>query len=274
MRKGVIMNKVAFIITVYKNDNTQFFKEAIESIINQNYGVNNINIYLGIDGEIPDMTKTFIEENNNFFYKIVQNKTNKGLAFTLNRLIDLLENEEFIFRMDSDDICAKNRVSKQLFLKENKDILLLGSDLIEIDKNGNELKYKKMPKSSHDIYNYSIARNPFNHPTVVLRKDFFSLIGKYNETLLKSQDYELWARALKKRVKCSNINEALLYFRIDDNYMKKRNSIVNYINELKISLDLMWHFKKFSQFPKILVKFLLRILPSSIGQYAYNKIRK
>jgi len=48
------MKKIAFIITVYKNDKLEYFKEAIESIINQNYGFWNINIYLGIDGPLSN----------------------------------------------------------------------------------------------------------------------------------------------------------------------------------------------------------------------------
>lgn len=269
------MNNIAFLITVYKNDSFKFFIEAVNSIVEQDFGFERINIYLGIDGDLPEDIKNYIKNNHNLFHKTIQNKSNKGLAFTLNRLIENLDNEEFLFRMDSDDICKPNRVSKQIeILNNNQELLLLGSDLIEIDSKGKELRYKKMPTSYEEIINYSIARNPFNHPTVVVRKDFFSIVGKYNESILKSQDYELWARALIKSIKCSNINEPLLYFRIVDDYMKKRNSLVNYTNELKISLTLMWHFKKFSQLPKILIKFLIRILPTSIGEYAYKKIRK
>ena len=34
--------KIAFIITVYKNDKLKYFKEAIDSIVNQDYGFENI----------------------------------------------------------------------------------------------------------------------------------------------------------------------------------------------------------------------------------------
>lgn len=269
------MKKIAFLITVYKNDSLEFFIQAINSIVEQDFDFEKINIYLGIDGLLPDNIMSYITENKGLFYKTIQNKKNKGLAYTLNRLIENLDEEEFIFRMDSDDICRLDRVTKQVeILNNNQELLLIGSDLIEIDINGRELRYKKMPNNHKDIINYSIARNPFNHPSVALRKSFFTIVGKYDESLIKSQDYELWARALTKNIEYTNINEPLIYFRIASDYMKKRNSLVNYTNELKISLSLMWHFKKFNQLPKILIKFLIRILPSSIGEYAYKKIRK
>jgi hypothetical protein len=266
--------KIAFIITVYQNDKLEFFKQSIESIINQDCGFENINIYLGIDGELLDDIKGYIEENKEFFYKIVQNEQNRGLAFTLNRLIDILEDEEYVFRMDSDDICRKDRVSKQLEAFENdQDLLIVGSDLIEIDEYDKELRTKKMPTDYEVIKRFAIARNPLNHPTVAMRRDFFNIVGLYNEEFLKSQDYELWGRALKQGVKISNVNEPLLYFRVASDYMNKRNSFINYINEFKISIELMNHFKMYGQFPKVVAKLLIRMMPSSIGKIVYKKIR-
>jgi len=239
------MKKTAFIITVYKNDKLEFFTQAIESIVNQDYGFENINIYLGIDGELPDETANYIESNRDIFYKVVQNETNRGLAFTLNRLIEILEDEEYIFRMDSDDICKLDRVVKQVEVLENdRDLMLVGSELIEIDEYGNEMRYKKMPVMMDEIIHFSIARNPFNHPTVAMRREFFDIVGHYDESILKSQDYELWGRALKKGIKATNITEALLYFRVASDYMNKRNSFVNYVNEFKISVGLMVYIKK------------------------------
>jgi len=54
------MEKVAFIMSVYKNDKLEYVKEAVESIINQDYGFENINIYLGIDGEIAKDIEDYI----------------------------------------------------------------------------------------------------------------------------------------------------------------------------------------------------------------------
>lgn len=268
------MKQIAFIMSVYKNDKLDFLKKAIESIVNQDYGFENINIYLGVDGELADDTASYIESNQEYFHHIVQNESNKGLAFTLNRLIEILEDEEFVFRMDSDDICRLDRVSKQVeVLEADNELMLVGSELIEIDENGNELRYKKMPIVMDDIIHFSIARNPFNHPTVAMRRNFFNVVGIYDESILKSQDYELWGRALIGGVKATNIVEPLLYFRVASDYMNKRNSFVNYINEFKISIGLMIHFNKYGQFPKVLAKLIIRMMPSSIGKLVYKKIR-
>lgn len=269
------MKKIAFIITVYKNDRLEFFKQAIESIINQDYGFDNINIYLGIDGELPADIQKFIESFSTYFYKVLQNETNKGLAFTLNRLVNVLEDEVYVFRMDSDDICRSDRVSKQLdSFEKDVELMIIGSDLIEINELGQELRNKKMPTKMNEIIKFSIARNPFNHPTVAMRKEFFNIVGKYNEEFLKSQDYELWGRALIRGLKATNINEPLLYFRVTSDYMNKRNAFINYVNEFKVSMKLMNHFKMYGEFPKVVAKLLIRIMPPFIGKIVYKKIRK
>jgi len=268
------MKKIAFIITVYKKDKLDYFKQSINSIVAQDYGFENINIYLGIDGELPVDISSYIEKNSNLFYKVVRNNENLGLAYTLNRLIEVLEGEEYIFRMDSDDICRTDRVTKQLeAFEKDKYLMLLGSNLIEIDEEGKELRKKSMPTDDEIIKKFAVARNPLNHPTVAIKRRFFDIVGCYNEDFIKSQDYELWARALKKGIKISNINEPLLYFRVSSDYMNKRNSLINYINEFKISISLMNHFKMYGQFPKIVAKLLIRIMPSSVGKVVYEKIR-
>ena len=268
------MKNVSFLITVYKNDKVEYFKEAVSSIVEQEYAFSHIHIYLGIDGPVSEDISNYISRHRGLFYKIMENKTNRGLAYTLNRLIESLEDEEYIFRMDSDDICRKDRIRKTLEkFESDRNLLFVGSDMIEIDREGKKLFYKKMPESTEEILRYSVTRNPFNHPTVAFRKSFFATVGLYRESLLKSQDYELWARALKKGAGCTNISEALVFFRRTESFMVKRNSWRNSLSELKVSLDLMVSFNQYGQLPKIVAKFVLRLLPAWFGEKAYARLR-
>ncbi len=269
------IEKVAFIISTYNNDSLKLFKKSIESIVNQSYGFENINIYLGIDGDIEEGIHNYIHTHKHLFYKIITNETNNGLAYTLNALIGSLECEQFVFRMDADDLCRSDRVDKTIQKFQNeKELMLVGSDILEIDASGRPLSYKKMPSSTKEIVRYSISRNPFNHPTVCVRRKFFDLVGTYDKRLGKSQDYDLWARALMKGISCSNINEPLVYFRQDEQFVARRNLPENILIELKISLRLMRFFGKYSQLPIILSKSLIRLLPSRAGIFFYRLTRE
>jgi hypothetical protein len=216
--------KVAFIMTVYKNDKLKFFKETIESIVNQDYGFENINIYLGIDGELPDDIKEYIEEKKEYFYKIVQNKRNKGLAYTLNRLIEVLEDEKYVFRMDSDDICKQYRVSKQVnFMKSNLYIEIIGGAIEEIDEDGIVKMIRTYPKSTEIAKKFIPKASIFAHPTVCFRKSFFDKGFRYSEKHRFNQDLALWYEALVKNIQISNIDDVVLSLRTSNDFYKRRS---------------------------------------------------
>ena len=169
------VKKVAFIITVYKGDKLPYFKKAIETIINQDYGFENINIYLGVDGDLPKDIDNYITTNDKLFFKIIRNNANKGLAFTLNKLIDSLEEEDFAFRMDSDDVCYLDRVSKQVnFMNANPKVLISGGSIEEFSEEEGVKMIRQYPKNTLEAKKYIYKASVFAHPAVCFKKDFFA----------------------------------------------------------------------------------------------------
>ena len=130
--------------------------------------------------------------------------------------------------MDSDDICHPDRIRKQLeYMKSHPDICILGTWISEFynDSIFNEaLDYKKADKHSYvvktpenldDIRQKFHYRNPICHVTVMFRRDVFAIIGLYNADYRRTQDLELWSRALKD-VGIANLQEPLVYVRAKD----------------------------------------------------------
>ena len=217
--------KVAFIITVYKGDKLTYFQKAIETIVNQDYGFENIHIYLGIDGELPNGIESYINENSKFFYKVIKNENNKGLAFTLNRLIDNLEEEAFVFRMDSDDICYLNRVSKQVsFMNANPKVLISGGAIEEFSETEGVKMIREYPKNILEAKKYIYKASIFAHPAVCFKKDFFNKGFRYDAHHKFSQDVDLWFRALNKNIEIANIKDVVLKLRVQDNFYKQARS--------------------------------------------------
>lgn len=264
------MNKVSVLLPVSSGDSLQYFKKAVESILFQTYA--EFELIISIDGKIKREVDDFINELEDSRIKILRNPINLGLAATLNRAIREFPSGIY-FRMDADDISHKLRFEKTIeeFNKDKK-LLLVGTECMEIDENGDEVFYKKMP-SSENIKKWAFTRNPFIHPSVAFRKDFIEQVGYYNENLRKSQDYELWARAVIKGIKMDNIHEILLYFRITDNFWKKRRQFVNIKNELKVSFSLVKEFHGYSEIPKIIAKIVLRFMPVWFAKKVYKYMR-
>jgi hypothetical protein len=266
------MIKISFIITVYKNDKLEFFKEAIESIVNQDYGFNNINIYLGIDGELPDNTQNYINENRNLFYEIIQNEKNSGLAFTLNRLINILEDEEYIFRMDADDICKFDRVSKQIaFMEANQNVSIVGGAIEEFSGDGIVNMIRTYPKNMDEAKKFIPKASIFAHPTVCFRKSFFDNGYRYSQEYRYSQDLALWYEVLANDIEVSNIDDVILSFRTSNEFYKRRGykkafgEFGIYWNGIKKLYGYNWRVI----YP--IARLVTRLMPPFIVKIIYNK---
>jgi hypothetical protein len=265
------MIKTAFIITVYKNDKLDYFKEAVESISNQDYGFDNLNIYLGIDGILTNDVQDYID-NSKLFYKIVKNENNRGLAFTLNRLIDILEDEKYIFRMDSDDICKLNRVSKQVsFMEDNNDISILGGSIEEFGTGGAVKMTRTYPKNTDEAKKFIPKASIFAHPAVCFRKSFFDKGFRYSEQYRFSQDLALWYEALANGFEVSNIEDVVLQLRITKDFYKRRSykkafgEFGIYYNGIKKLYGYNWRVI----YP--IARLLTRLMPVGIVKIIYSE---
>ena len=266
---------VAIMITIYKGDSLNYFKAAIDSILKQDYNFELINIYLGVDGPLPEDLNNYILDNKELFYKIARNKQNQGLALTLNRLIDILEEEEYIFRMDSDDICKLNRVSTQVeFMQKHKEIDIAGSyiEIIDEDNNSNG-QIIKFPKLHDECFRFFKKKDPVAHPSVVFRKTYFEKAGLYPNTR-KNQDTLYWAEGFLNNCQFANVDKVLLSFRMTNETLKRRGDVKSlyqlFVNRCKINSKLGYGL---SSYIYASMYFVFQLTPYSVRRIAYKYLR-
>jgi glycosyltransferase involved in cell wall biosynthesis len=112
------MNKLATIISIYKNDALPQIKEMLESLYNQTY--NNFDIFIQLDGIVPSEIEKYLDNelNNKKIEYLGKRNTNKGLAYSLNELLEIVLKRGYIyiFRMDADDICNQNELNCSMIL--------------------------------------------------------------------------------------------------------------------------------------------------------------
>lgn len=267
--------KPIFILCVYNKDKPEFVSVAIESCLNQSV---DCSIYIYVDGKIDPVLDKCIESYSLYdSISIFRGEDNKGLAFGLNLLIDqcLSTDAEYIFRMDADDISTRDRVEQQInFLCNNPNIDIVGSDVIEIDEQGNECFYKRMEPDSKELYKNIIKKCPLNHPSTAFRRVFFEQGLRYKEDLKNTQDYYLWVDALSHGFNISNINSPLLYFRVDEDFHQRRG-FKKALNDLNARL---YAFKKLdvntmSNYVHTILLVTLRLSPSFVKKYVYKRFR-
>jgi len=152
---------------------------------------------------------------------LVHNQVRRGFVASLNQGLALARGH-FIARMDGDDISEPHRLETQVkFMESHPEIGIVGSHVLVIDENGAPQSIRKYRCSHEEICARGYFRNPMAHPSVMLRRATFDLIGNYE--FAHSEDYELWLRAIKRSVRLSNIDEPLLRYRVVPAESHKRN---------------------------------------------------
>lgn len=221
-----MLKKYSVLMSVYYKENPTWFRESIESILNQTVKTNDF--VLIEDGilteELEKIVKKYEKEYPEIF-NIVRLKENVGLGPALAIGVKECKNE-FIARMDSDDISVPERCEKELFMFDKDNSLdMVGSNIIEFTENiKNVQAYRKLPELDSEIKKYMRRRNPFGHPSVMFKKSKVLEAGNFKSYYL-CEDYDMWIRMAKVNAKFYNIQDVLVYMRIGKDFYKRRGGI-------------------------------------------------
>ncbi|WP_128860710.1 glycosyltransferase, partial [Shigella sp. FC1967] len=138
-----------------KNDKYEDFVSAIKSITFNQKSIqqDRIKVYLHIDGHVSKNMMEFIESSG-FIYKSIHSKNPVGLAKGLNKLISILEDEKYVFRMDADDLSLPNRLQYQIEYMENNPIIDISGGSIQefIASSNNIVATRCYPLTHEEIF--------------------------------------------------------------------------------------------------------------------------
>ena len=117
--------------------------------------------------------------------------------------------------MDSDDVCRPDRFEKQLqMIGANPALGLIGGQIAEfVSDPGRTASVRAVPVSHCDIVKFIKRRNPFNQMTVMFRRDLAIEAGNYGY-FPGFEDYDLWARMVRRGAVCANHPDVLVDARI------------------------------------------------------------
>ena len=220
---------VSILLPLYKSK-VEWLSGAISSIQNQSYG--NIKIYL-LDDQVGEegneyIKKVKVEDER---VEIIKNDRNRGLTYTLNNALKIVDTE-FIVRMDDDDYSIQNRIEEQLrFFEENPAVDALGSNAIAIEEDGSEhgLLKKNIPLTPSSIKTHSLFECSMIHPSMMMRRTKILSVGGYPEVKY-AEDYALWMRMLFSG-NCIFANLEAPFIK----YRKRRSNRNSYLEEQRKS---------------------------------------
>lgn len=261
------MPKVSVIMGVYNTGKKEILEKAINSILNQTF--KDFEFIICDDGSTDDTLKLIQEicKNDNRVI-IIKNEKNMGLAYTLNKCLEIAKGE-YIARMDADDESLLNRFEKQVeILEQNSDIGVVNCNINVFDNEG---------IYGERIYNENITKkdfllnNPIVHPAVMVRKKAYDLVKNYRDINItyRNEDYDLFMRMQINNIKMYTIQDKLFNFREDKNSYGRRKYRYR-INEYKVKLE---NFKKMGFIPKYYLYCLKPLIVGIIPIKMLKKIR-
>lgn len=267
--------KFSVLMSLYVKEKPEYFEECLKSVLDNTILPNEIVIVL--DGPITDELTAVLDKYVNEqpeLYKIVPLETNQGLGLALREGVIQCSNE-LIARMDTDDICRKNRFELQLKeFEQNQDLDICGSHIAEFDENPKIIVAKRIvPLGDKDIKKYQKKRDGLNHVTVMFKKTSVINAGNYQSCLLM-EDTLLWANMFMNGATAKNIDDYLVYVRIGKDMYERRGGLKYYKKYkegrkkvYKTGFISWWDYKC-----TLIVQFFVSILPNGIRGFVFKKI--
>lgn len=224
-------DKVTVLMSVYYKEKPDYLIACLDSMLNQTYLPDEI--VLVKDGPLTDELDSVIEEyvgKAPQVFRLVPLSENVGLGKALAIGVEA-SSHQLIARMDTDDIAIPERLEKQRnYFIENPATSIVGSNIIEFEGTiENIIANRNVPSTHEEILTFAKRRNPFNHMTVMYRKEAVLEAGNY-QPLNGYEDYYLWVRMLKHRAVAHNFNEVLVYARGGEDMYERRGGWKYYLD--------------------------------------------
>lgn len=212
---------VSVVMSVF-NTKEEYLRCAIESVLKQTFQAFEFIIVLDLP---TDNSATIVEEYQKKDNRIViiYNEYNIGLTKSLNKALKIAKGK-YIARMDADDISVPDRFEKQYYFLENNEKVGVVGGHVYTGKQGTRYMtpWSKDPEETKIRMLFRNAGVP--HPTAMFRKYYPDGTQVfYDESIVKSQDFALWSKYVRK----SNIvvmEDVFLIYRIHENQISAKPS--------------------------------------------------
>lgn len=261
-------------MSIYKKDDPAYLRIALDSIINQTLPPDEI--VLVADGPIPTELEDVVKNTDTRQVEIVflPQDVNRGLGEALRIACENCK-YDYIARMDSDDISLPNRFEKQMRVFENDpDVGMVGGMITEfVGEPANIVNKRILPLDCESIYKMMQTRCGVNHVTVIIRKSDLMAAGNYSGRF-RQEDFYLWARMMKNKVKILNIPDIVVNVRSGEDQFARRGGMKYFHEHMKV-FKFMYHEGLIS-YPILLKNYCLRFaqvaFPNKLRTWVYQHL--
>ncbi|EPC5593702.1 glycosyltransferase, partial [Salmonella enterica] len=261
------------LMSLYYKESPVYLEACFASLANQSLlPAEIICVFDGpLSAELEDVVSKWSGSLN---INIVRIPVNVGLGSALNKGLAQCS-FNIVARMDTDDICHKDRFLKQIsYLQQHPEVGLLSSTIGEFKNSINNVyAFRKLPLTHQEILRFVKKRNAFNHMAVVFKKDLVISAGGYQHEYLY-EDYALWMRMIQNGVITANLSDVLVFARTGNGMSARRAGLKYAKSEFSVQVD--FYKKGYLTFPELIKNLLIRLpfrlLPVPLLSILYSTI--
>jgi glycosyltransferase involved in cell wall biosynthesis len=228
----------SLLISVYDGDRPDYLRRSFRSAVDQQT-VPPDQVIIVRDGPVRPELAGCLDEfvaTSRVPVTLVPLEANGGLGPALDQGL-AASKYDIVARMDADDVAMPHRFEVQLPLIENADIV--GAGLLEFISDTDHIVGRRTPPTDPGhIARYARLHDPFNHPTVVYRRQAVMAAGGYGDLPLM-EDYALFTRMLLAGARAANVAEPLVFYRVGATAFKRRGGTGLLRSELRMQREFL-----------------------------------
>jgi len=199
---------ISIIVASYNHES--FVERCLNSILEEDYPEKEIVIINdGSKDNTDKKIRAWIEQNNHKIFVNYLSRENRGLTATLNQLIDMAKGE-YLALLASDDKLINNGIRKryEYFIRNQSKMAVIGDcnvidnyDSVIYDSGFYDLfnSAKKNYVDDKKIRKEIISNFSVPGPVLMVKKEIYGLIGKYDENL-SLEDFDFYLKAVSKNL--------------------------------------------------------------------------
>jgi GT2 family glycosyltransferase len=264
----------SLLISTWAGDDPEQLVEAFTSSV-QKQSRPPAEVVLVQDGPVPEPLAVAIEDlvtGSPVPVRHLELPANVGLGPALDAGLAACTHD-IVARMDADDVSFPERFARQLPLVEaGADIV--GAGLLEFGTSTDDVVGRRTPPVGADEIRRVIRfRDPFNHPTVVYRRNAVFAAGGYAELDLL-EDYLLFTRMVSGGAVPANLAEPLVYYRVGEGAYARRGGRRLLRSELELQRRLldMGITTRGEYLRNVVVRGGYRLVPETVRKVAYRSL--
>lgn len=202
--------RVSILMPVYDGVRPAHFALALESVFAQTRPPDDVIVVS--DGPLTAEQERVLAEHP--MVTRVELPTRAGVGPALAAGLAVCQGD-WVARADADDINEPSRLETQLSVLDATGADVCSSAMTEfMGSPDHVVGVRRCPRTHREVARRMRWANPVNHPTAVFRRELAMSAGGYQD-LPYLEDYDLWARMLRRGAVFVGSDEPLVRFRVD-----------------------------------------------------------